>query len=75
VKIISGILKMFEIIIEINRMLLEKALFSNIDDYEDAVVAESAKEKGVDCVITKNIKDFKNSQVKVLLPEEYLAIK
>jgi predicted nucleic acid-binding protein len=74
VKIISGILKMFEII-EINKTLLEKALFSNIDDYEDAVVAESAKEKEIDCIITKNIKDFKNSQIKVLMPEEYLAIK
>jgi predicted nucleic acid-binding protein len=74
VKIISGILKMFEII-EINKALLEKALLSNINDYEDAVVVESAKARNIDYIITKNTKDFKNSQITPLLPGEYLAIK
>jgi predicted nucleic acid-binding protein len=35
IKIITGILKMFEII-EINKTILERALLSNINDYEDA---------------------------------------
>jgi predicted nucleic acid-binding protein len=74
IKIIAGILKMFEIV-EINKAILERALLSNINDYEDAVVVESAKEKGVDYIITKNIRDFKDSQIKVVMPEEYLAIK
>ena len=74
IKTISGILKMFEII-EINKTILEKALLLNIDDYEDAVIVTSAGEKRINYIITKNIKDFKNSQIKVLLPEEYLAIK
>ena len=73
IKIISGILEMFEII-EINKTILEKALLLNINDYEDAVIVTSASEKGIKYIITKNIKDFKNSQIKVLLPEEYLAI-
>ena len=74
IKTISGILEMFEII-EINKAILEKALLLNINDYEDAVIVASASEKGINYIITKNIKDFKNSQIKVLLPEEYLAIK
>ncbi|MDR0684163.1 MAG: PIN domain-containing protein [Spirochaetaceae bacterium] len=74
IKTISGILKMFEII-EINKTLLEKALLLNINDYEDAVIVASASEEGINYIITKNIKDFKNSQIKVLLPEEFLAIK
>jgi predicted nucleic acid-binding protein len=73
-KIITKILKMFEII-ETNRILLEKALASNIDDYEDAVIVESAKEKNIDNIITRNIKDFKHSSIKALLPEEYVIIK
>jgi predicted nucleic acid-binding protein len=72
-KIISGIIKMFEII-ELNKVLLEKALFSNSTDYEDAVIIESAKDKNIDYIITKNIKDFKNSPIRVLRPEEYLMI-
>jgi predicted nucleic acid-binding protein len=74
IKTISGILKMFEII-EINKTILERSLLLNIHDYEDAVIVESASEKGINYIITKNIKDFKNSPIKVLLPEEYLAIK
>jgi predicted nucleic acid-binding protein len=74
IKTISGILEMFEII-EINKTILEKALLLNINDYEDAVIVASASEKRINYIITKNIKDFKNSQIKALLPEEYLAIK
>jgi predicted nucleic acid-binding protein len=74
IKIISGILKMFEII-EINKVILEKALLTKINDYEDAVIVESAKEKNVDYILTKNTKDFKNSQIKILMPEEYLMLK
>jgi predicted nucleic acid-binding protein len=73
IKIISGLLKMFEII-EINKTILEKSLFSDLVDYEDAVIEVSAKEKNVDYIITRNIKDFKRSQVKTLLPEEYLVM-
>ena len=74
IKTISGILEMFEII-EINKTILEKALLLNINDYEDAVIVASASAKRINYIITKNIKDFKNSQIKALLPEEYLAIK
>jgi hypothetical protein len=61
--------------LEINKTILEKSLFSNLSDYEDAVIEISAKEKNIDYIITRNIKDFKKSQIKPLLPEEYLAIK
>jgi len=73
-KIISKILFLFDVI-EIGKSLLEKAVFSNITDYEDAVIVEAAKEKKMDCIIARNIKDFKNSSVPVLLPEDYLLLK
>jgi predicted nucleic acid-binding protein len=73
IKIISGLLKIFEVI-EINKAILEKSLFSDLSDYEDAVIEISAKEKNIDCIITRNIKDFKKSRVKALLPEAYLAM-
>jgi hypothetical protein len=74
IKILSGLLKIFEIV-EINKTILEKSLFSNLSDYEDAVIETSAKEKNIDYIITRNIKDFKKGQIKALLPEEYLAMK
>jgi predicted nucleic acid-binding protein len=69
---ISGIMKRFKVI-EINEALLNKALFSAIEDFEDAVIEVSSKEKNVDYIITRNIKDFKKSLVKALTPEEFLA--
>jgi predicted nucleic acid-binding protein len=72
IKILSGIMKMFTII-EVNEKILNAALHSGLTDYEDAVIEVSAMEKAVDYIITRNIKDFKNSTIKALLPEEYLA--
>ena len=72
IKIISGIMQIFEII-ETNKAILETALLSNITDFEDAVIVESAKIRKVDYIITRNIKDFKSSPVPAMLPEEYLA--
>ncbi|MCL2480857.1 MAG: PIN domain-containing protein [Spirochaetaceae bacterium] len=74
IKIISQILKIFDVL-EINKTILEKAVVSNIADFEDAVIVESAKEKKIDYIITRNIKDFKNSSIPAILPEEYLTRK
>jgi len=70
-KIISRIMQIFDVI-EINKEILNKAVLSNITDFEDAVIAESAKEKKIDYIITRNKKDFRNSPVPSMLPEEYL---
>lgn len=42
-------------------------------DFEDAVVAAAAESTGCRCLITRNVKDFADSPVTALLPEEYLA--
>ena len=71
-KIISRIMQIFDLI-ETNKTILEKAVLSTITDFEDAVIVESAKLKKIDCIITRNIKDYKNCTVPVMPPEEYLA--
>jgi len=45
-----------------------------LTDFEDAVIEASAKEKNSSYILTRNIKDFKKSMVKVITPEELLAI-
>lgn len=50
------------------------ALRSEISDFEDAVLVESALRSGLDCIITRNNKDFKNSKVKICSPTEFLEI-
>ena len=47
-----------------------KALSSDITDYEDAVMCETAERCEVDLIVTRNEKDYKKSKVKVLSPGE-----
>lgn len=47
-----------------------KAVLSGAADYEDAVLAETAKREGVSCIVTRNLTDFAKAGVTVRLPEE-----
>ena len=50
-----------------------KALNSNFRDFEDALQNYSAELNGqIDIIITRNIKDFKNSSLGIMTPENYL---
>lgn len=46
------------------------ALSSSISDYEDAVMAETGIRTKMDCIVTRNLKDYKKSQLMVYSPEE-----
>ena len=48
-----------------------EALYSNVDDYEDAVLVEIAKRELIDLIVTNNIKDFKNANFPVWTPEHF----
>ena len=72
-KSLLGIMNRFKVI-EINQEILEKALASEISDYEDAVIEISAKRKNAEYILTRNIKDFKKSIVNAITPEELLVI-
>jgi len=73
IKSLSWIMRRFKVI-EVNAMILGKSLHSEIDDYEDAVIEVSAYENNADCILTRDISDFKKSMVKAATPEELLAI-
>jgi predicted nucleic acid-binding protein len=72
-KVVSGLMKRFTVI-EINEASLNKALDSEIDDFEDAVIEVSAIERNIDYIVTRNIKDFKKSIIPAKTPEELLSI-
>lgn len=48
------------------------ALASNMPDFEDALVSAIAERCQMDCIVTRNIKDFENSPVVALTPEAFL---
>lgn len=53
--------------------VVDDALASSFVDYEDALQYYSALSKNVDVIVTRNVKDFQHSKIKVLTPDEYLS--
>lgn len=69
---IKRLLKTFDIA-PVNRAVLHNAAESNLKDFEDAVIAESAKASGIPAIITRSGKDFVGCGLKVYSPTEWLA--
>jgi predicted nucleic-acid-binding protein len=51
--------------------ILTAAVQSKVSDYEDAVVEQAALVCNATIIITRNLKDFKDSAVKAVRPELY----
>ena len=68
--------RLFELfkVATVDKAVLDKAVTSPLTDYEDAVLVEAAFMSNLDAIVTRNIKDFKNTSLRVLAPEELLAM-
>jgi predicted nucleic acid-binding protein len=69
--ILATILDIFTVV-PVDKTVLYDALNSPITDYEDAVIEVSALRHGIDCIITRNIKDFKSARIPCFTPEQFL---
>lgn len=62
-------------ILSVEKESVLRALRSDFKDFEDALQNYSAEEHGkITTIITRNIKDYKKSNLGVMLPDEYLKI-
>lgn len=69
---IKQLLNIIEIT-EMGKEVVLDALNSDFKDFEDAMQNFSAVQNGkINIILTRNIKDFKNSDLAVLTPETYL---
>lgn len=59
-------------IADVGYQVLARAQRLGWDDFEDAVVAAAAERRGCRTIVTRNIKDFTDSPVPALTPEEFL---
>ncbi|HZY37616.1 MAG TPA: PIN domain-containing protein [Mucilaginibacter sp.] len=59
-------------IVQENLSIVEKALESDISDFEDAVQHYAAVSAGTNFIITRNIKDYKHAAIPVLTAEQFL---
>jgi predicted nucleic acid-binding protein len=50
------------------------ALSSGVSDFEDAVMIESAARSGMDCIVTRNVKDYSGSPIPVYTPAAFIEL-
>lgn len=72
-EIIVKLCKLFSIV-DTSSLDVINALSSEVSDFEDAVMIESAVRYGVDCIVTRNMKDYSKSSIPVFAPEEFISL-
>lgn len=74
-KVIDNLQQLITIteVLTIDSNVVVKALNSGFKDFEDALQNYSAESFGdIDLIVTRNFKDFKNSALSVVSPDEFL---
>jgi len=62
-------------VLTMNREIVNQALYSGFQDFEDALQNYSAQQAdGVGIVITRNVNDYKTSSLSVKTPESFLKM-
>lgn len=51
-----------------------KAISSEISDYEDAIMVETAIRSEIDCIVTRNVKYYTKSSVKVCESSAFIKL-
>lgn len=69
---LTQLIRLFDIA-PVNRAVIEGAMKSRIDDFEDAVLEQAAALAGADLIVTRNTKDFAKGTMKVQDPKECLV--
>ena len=67
-------LKLLLKILPIDEKIIELALLSEFNDFEDAIQYYTAKENGISYLITRNKKDYKQTDLIICTAEEYLSM-
>ncbi len=60
-------------VLSVKQSTIQSAALSEFKDFEDATQNFCAEEGNVNCIITRNLKDFKKSSLSVQSPTEFLV--
>lgn len=62
-------------ILKVDKQTIKDSISSGFTDFEDSIQYNCARDyKKIDVLITRNIKDFKNSEIPVMTPADYLKM-
>ena len=70
-KALETLFKLFSVL-DTTELDCKKATLSPVSDYEDAIMAETALRSGMDCIVTRNLKDYEKSSVQARSPADFL---
>lgn len=74
IKILSQLEEWTETI-DVSKGVIKKALGSSFKDFEDAIQYNCAKTLNkIDCIVTRDTKDFKTSSIPTMTPKEALTM-
>ncbi len=61
--------------VDVTKQIISKSLYTDFKDYEDSIQHQTAiSNKRISAIVTRNVKDFKKSDLAILTPEEALSI-
>ena len=60
-------------IIDSSEAVVDKALNSDFTDFEDAIQYYTSQENGINILLTRNLRDYKNASLIVQTPEAFLV--
>lgn len=72
-KILSKLFTLFHLL-DTTSLDCRKAISSEMADYEDAIMVETAIRSEMDCIVTRNVKDYTKSSVKVYEPDAFVKL-
>jgi len=62
-------------VIDLTKDIINKSLKSDLKDFDNAIQYNCAKSlKKIDCIVTRNTKDFKTSSLPILTPKEAMSL-
>ena len=70
-EVIKTLVSVFTIA-DVRKKDLQNALELKVDDFEDALVSACAKRTKSQYIVTRNIKDFENSPVPAITPQDFV---
>ncbi|MEL7672085.1 hypothetical protein SDC9_72553 [bioreactor metagenome] len=59
-------------VVSLNDKVIDLALNSAFNDFEDGIQFFAAREQGIKLLLTRNVKDYKAADLIIQTPEEYL---
>jgi predicted nucleic acid-binding protein len=60
-------------VLEVNEKVIDLAIASDFDDFEDAIQYNTALENNLKIILTRNLKDYKKAIIQVMNPETFLS--